>query len=407
MGSDAKRGGENRPSAFEDLIMKISEALSKGVVELHDVEIEADELEIILQPVVARAVAPAVERIERRLVELAKVVFEEVRLEFPGRVVEVKIGATRAEGGTRDKSIVLGGENLPPYFYIAGLEPAPHPPVFGGDVFDMKVPLPKAVRDVFGDALDNPIEWARVWINKFGAEAIDLHLISTDPTIKDTPPSESAKLVEDILQQVKVPIVVGGSGNPGKDVEVFKKVVDVAEGERIVLNSLNLDMDLKDICSYLSKKDVVVIDFAPMDLDKAREINRKVYDWIPRDRIILDLNTAGIGYGVEYGFTVNERARLAALIGDVELQHPFNVGAANAWSSREAWISMDPYWGPREIRGPLWETLTCVICLLVGADYFMLLHPTSMGVLKEIRDHLFAQPSPSIDRALEWVSAKL
>ncbi|MEM2234491.1 MAG: CO dehydrogenase/acetyl-CoA synthase subunit delta [Desulfurococcaceae archaeon] len=407
MNSETGKNGGNKPSAFEDLIAKISEALSKGVVELHDVEIEVDELEIILQPIVAKAIAPVTERIERRLVELAKVTFEEVKLEFPGRVVEVRMGATRAEGGTRDKSIVLGGENLPPYFYITGLEPAPHLPAFGGDIFDMRIPLPKAVRDVFGDALDNPIEWARVWVNKFGAEAIDVHLISTDPTIKDTPASESAKLIEDLLQQVKVPIVVGGSGNPKKDVEVFKKVVDVAEGERVVLNSLNLDMDLKDICQYLSKKDAVVINFAPMDLDKAREINRKVYDWIPRDRIMLDLNIAGIGYGIEYGFTVNERARLAALIGDVELQHPFNVGAANAWSAREAWISMDPYWGPREIRGPLWETLTCIICLLTGADYFMLLHPTSMGVLKDIRDYLFTEPNPSIDGALEWISAKL
>ncbi|MEM3990150.1 MAG: CO dehydrogenase/acetyl-CoA synthase subunit delta [Desulfurococcaceae archaeon] len=407
MNSETGKNGGNKPSAFEDLIAKISEALSKGVVELHDVEIEVDELEIILQPIVAKAIAPVTERIERRLVELAKVTFEEVKLEFPGRVVEVRMGATKAEGGTRDKSIVLGGENLPPYFYITGLEPAPHFHAFGGDIFDMGIPLTKAVRDVFGDALDNPIEWARVWVNKFGAEAIDVHLISTDPTIKDTPASESAKLIEDLLQQVKVPIVVGGSGNPKKDVEVFKKVVDVAEGERVVLNSLNLDMDLKDICQYLSKKDAVVINFAPMDLDKAREINRKVYDWIPRDRIMLDLNIAGIGYGIEYGFTVNERARLAALIGDVELQHPFNVGAANAWSAREAWISMDPYWGPREIRGPLWETLTCIICLLTGADYFMLLHPTSMGVLKDIRDYLFTEPNPSIDGALEWVSAKL
>ncbi|MEM1643864.1 MAG: hypothetical protein QXS70_05645, partial [Desulfurococcaceae archaeon] len=62
---------------------------------------------------------------------------------------------------------------------------------------------------------------------------------------------------------------------------------------------------------------------------------------------------------------------------------------------------------PREIRGPLWETLTCIICLLTGADYFMLLHPTSMGVLKDIRDYLFTEPNPSIDGALEWVSAKL
>jgi acetyl-CoA decarbonylase/synthase complex subunit delta len=209
------------------------------------------------------------------------------------------------------------------------------------------------------------------------------------------------------MQQVKVPIVVGGSGNPVKDVEVFKKISDVTEGERVVLNSLNLDMKLEDICKHISKKDTVVIDFSPMDLDKAREINRKVYDWIQKDRIILDLNIGGIGYGTEYGFTAMERARLAALIGDTELQHPFNVGASNAWGAREAWITMDPYWGPKEIRGPLWETLTCIICLLAGADYFMMLHPTTMKTLMELRESMFSQPKPQLEDSMKWLSSKL
>jgi len=421
-----------REASIYSLLAKISEALEKGVVELYNVEIEADELEIRFAtqtsqqlpiPIVvtppkaveeakpgvkaAYEVAKAVEVVAKKVVELSKIAFEEPKPQFSGRVVEVKLGASREEGGTRERTIVVGGHTMPAYYYIAGYRP-PHPPAFGGDVFDIKIGLPRAVKLAFGDALDNPVEWARIWVEKYGAEAVDIHLVSTDPTFKDAPPEEAVRTVDAILQAVKVPIVVGGSGNPEKDVKVFRRVVDAFPSEGLVLNSLNLDMKLEEVCPYIAKVNATVINFSPMDLDKAEQINRKTYEWIPRNRIILDLNIGGIGYGTEYGFTAMERARLSALLGNELLQHPFNVGAANAWVAREAWMTMDPYWGPKEIRGPLWETLTSLICLLAGADYYMLVHPLSVKVMKAVREYLFSEPKPSDpEKALDWLSKAL
>ncbi|MCS7110819.1 MAG: CO dehydrogenase/acetyl-CoA synthase subunit delta [Ignisphaera sp.] len=432
---DVKQESEaGKQAGIYSFLAKLAEALAEGIVELYNVEIEADELTVVLPekeaaipqipiPIVvqpprqaveakpevatATAIARTVEAVAKKLVELSKTVFEEPRPKYSGRVVEVRLGATKNEGGTREKVIVVGGHTAPPYFYLADYKPG-YPPAFGGDTFDMKIGLPRAIRQVFGDALDNPVEWARLWIDKFGAEAIDIHLVSTDPAIRDASPRDAVKTVDMLLQGIKVPIVVGGSGNPEKDVEVFRSIVEAYPNEGLVINSLNLDMKLEAICPYIAKSNAVVIDFSPMDLDKAEQINRKVYDWIPRNRIMLDLNIGGIGYGTEYGFTVMERARLSALIGNELLAHPFNVGAANAWGAREAWISMDPYWGPKEIRGPLWETLTCVLCLLAGADYFMILHPLTTKVLREMREHLFSEPRiTDPEKALQWLSSKL
>ncbi len=392
-----------RNKLVEVLGPKLMEALGKhGELILEDVEIEVDELELVLRP---GAIIPAIKPPIAKPTELLKTAFEKPKTEWTGKVVEVKLGATKSEGGTRDRVHIVGGETVPAFHLFASS--IPHPPVIAMDVFDMKIRLPRAIKMHFKDVMEDPAEWAKRCVEKYGAEMINLHLVSTDPFIKDTPPSEAAKVVEEVLQAVKVPICVGGSGDPVKDVEVFKKVADVAEGERIVINSLNLDMKLEEIASYLKDKDAVVIAFTPMDLDKARELNRKLYDYLPKERIMMDTNTAGIGYGLEYGFTVMERARLAALMGDKELQHPIVAGVTNAWAAREAWIKMDEYWGPREIRGPIWETITGLAALLAGADYFMMMHPFSIKTMKEIINYLMSSPLEIEESVPDWVSADL
>jgi acetyl-CoA decarbonylase/synthase complex subunit delta len=145
-----------------------------------------------------------------------------------------------------------------------------------------------------------------------------------------------------------------------------------------------------------------------MDLNHARELNRKLYEFLPKEQIIMDTTTAALGYGLEYAFTVMERARLSALMGDLELQHPLLSGTTNAWAAREAWMKMAPEWGPRELRGPLWETVTALTLLLAGVDVFMMMHPTAVKTLKEVVNKLTdgtTQARP--DTIAEWVKTRI
>ena len=92
--------------------------------------------------------------------------------------------------------------------------------------------------------MDNPGEWAKKNVEKFNADMITIHLISTDPLIKDTSPKDAAKTVEEVLQAVDVPIAIGGSGNPQKDPLVLAKAAEVSEGERCLLASASLNLDV-------------------------------------------------------------------------------------------------------------------------------------------------------------------
>jgi acetyl-CoA decarbonylase/synthase complex subunit delta len=142
-------------------------------------------------------------------------------------------------------------------------------------------------------------------------------------------------------------------------------------------------------------------------LNRAKELNRKLYDHVPQESILMDLTTAALGYGLEYSFTIHERARLAALMGDSELQHPVLAGTTNAWAAREAFLKLEPEWEPREIRGPLWETITALTLLLAGVDVFMMMHPDAIRTMKKLIDIFMRRGGAEPEKIANWVNARI
>jgi acetyl-CoA decarbonylase/synthase complex subunit delta len=166
-------------------------------------------------------------------------------------------------------------------------------------------------------------------------------------------------------------------------------------------------MDIEKSAKLIKQYGHVALAFSPMDLNQARELNRRLLEFLPKEQIIMDTTTAALGYGLDYAFTIMERARLAGLMGDPELQQPMSSGTTNAWAAREAWQKMDPQWGARELRGPLWETVTGLTLLLAGVDLFMMLHPAAVKTLRNTIKRL-TQKQGSLDtsKIANWVSAK-
>ena len=385
------------------LIAKLQE------VELQDFEMEVGDLEIWLQPgaVAGTIAAPPklAHPVRGKPTEIIQAGFIPPIETYPGKVVEVKLGGTKTEGGTRGKSLTIGGETTPAFYTFE--RPTPHPPVVSLDVFDMKVSLAKAVKMHVKEVMEDPAAWAKLAVDKFGADMVTVHLISVDPMLKNTSPNEAVKTVEAVAQAVDVPLMIGGCGDPVKDADVFEAVAEAFSGERFLINSITRDMDVARCANFAKKNGHVVLSFTPMDLNLARELNRKLYDFLPKEDIVMDLTTAALGYGLDYAFTNMERARLGALMGDPELVHPMSSGTTNAWAAREAWLEMAPEWEPRELRGPLWEVVTALTLALAGVDLFMMMHPAAVKTVKEIINQLTSGNSANSDKLAEWVSMKV
>lgn len=324
---------------------------------------------------------------------------------YPCKIAEVKIGATRSQGGTRGRTLKVGGETAPAFYSFDS--PMPHPPVIAVDIFDMKVSLPRAVKMHVKEVMEDPAEWAKLAVGKFKADLVTVHLVSTDPLIKDASPKEAAKTVEQVAQAVDVPLMIGGCGDSLKDTAVFKEIAETFAGERFLINSVTREMDVQKCAKFIKKNGHAVLSFTPMNLNLARELNRRLYEFMDKEDIIMDLTTAALGYGLDYAFTNMERARLSALTGDSELGYPMASGTTNAWAAREAWLEMSPQWEPRELRGPLWELTTAITLLLAGVDLFMMMHPAAVKTLKDTIDQLLKGSKGKTENLAEWAHMKL
>ena len=326
-----------------------------------------------------------------------------------GRIHEVRLGETKAGGGSRGRSLTIGGSDYPPF--VSADHPAAHTPIFALDVFDMEVPLPRVLMENVRDVVSDPAEWARMNVKKYGADMITVHLMSTDPLIRDSSPEAAARTVEEVLQAVDVPLIIGGCGDPRKDAQVFCKVSEVADCERLLLNSVTLGMTetkTLDVVARAAKEhNHAVLGFTGLELNKAKELNRRLYEYLPPEDIVMDLTTVALGYGLEYSFTIHERARHAALMGDTELQQPTISASTNAWAAREAWMKMDKKYGSRGLRGPLWETINALTLLLAGVDIFMMMHPAAIRTCKDMIRMFAEKDAPAPDGVSRWATMKI
>ncbi|MFW9925649.1 MAG: CO dehydrogenase/acetyl-CoA synthase subunit delta, partial [Candidatus Thorarchaeota archaeon] len=195
---------------------------------LENVTLEIDELKLALRPAVQQMARAATQQALALPKSLISSSFATPLGEYTQDIQEITLGATKGQGGTRGKTVTIGGHTAPAWDLFQA--PPKHPPIIAADVFDMPISLAKAVKTHYKEVLDDPAEWAKLVVDKFGADVVTLHLISTDRQLGDTSPNDAAKTIEEVLQAVKVPILIGSAGDPEKDGPVLAKAAEVCEG---------------------------------------------------------------------------------------------------------------------------------------------------------------------------------
>jgi acetyl-CoA decarbonylase/synthase complex subunit delta len=303
---------------------------------------------------------------------------------WAGQVREIVLGATQEEGGTRSKTITIGGETTLPFLDFEA--PMPNPPRIAVEIKDHKPSnWSPVLLEAWGDDVDDPAAWAKA-VEELDVDVLLLSISLNDSEGNETTAQQAASAVRQVLDATGLPLIVFGPGQMEKDIEILVAVAEEASGERITLGVCD-DKNYKTIVAAAMAHGHLVDARTAMDVNLAKQLNILISDvGLPLDRVVMDPTTAALGYGVEYGYSAMERLRLAALQGDGMTQQPMLVTPGEeAWRMKEAKVGEDvpEAWGDWEERAITWETLTATTLIHSGADIVVLRHPESVRRVKD------------------------
>ncbi len=313
--------------------------------------------------------------------------FEIPKINYTGSVKEITLGS----GGN---TVTVGGRDCFPFYLFEGN--MPNMPMIAMEIWDMEPEgWPEAAIEPFKDVISDPPAWAKKCVNEYGAKVIAVQLKSTDPNGEDRPVDEAADMAKKIVDAVDVPIVFWGTAVNEKDEQVLKKIAEVCEGKNLILSPVEEPIHKGVGASALGYKHIVVAS-TPIDVNLAKQLNILLGNLgVPDSQLLNDPTTGGLGYGIEYAYSVMERICQAGLTQeDDKLQIPMINNLGNEiWKCKEAGQSKEevPNMGEPARRAILMEAVGAVCYLLAGSDVLMLRHPESIKLTQEMIDDLTAE----------------
>ena len=312
-----------------------------------------------------------------------------VKERWTGQVLEITLGATAANGGSRSRTLTIGGETTWPYIFSEGTMPSR--PAVGIEILDKKpTDWSPLLMKAWGDVMNDPAEWAKAAEAK-GAEAILLRLGATQADDSPNTAANARATVRKVLDATGLPLIVYGPGQVDLDNDLLVAVAEEGKGERLVLG-LCEEKNYRTIVAAALANDQIVIASTAMDVNLAKQLNILVSDMgLPLQRILMDPTCAAVGYGIEYGYSVMERLRLAALAGDKMTQLPMIVTVGfEAWRQKESKVGegVPEAWGDWEKRAINWETCTAAALVESAANLLILRHPESVKRVHTMIDQL-------------------
>lgn len=297
---------------------------------------------------------------------------------IPQQTSTQTIGTADLGGGC-----VLGGENCFPFHAFEGT--TPHRVRFALEVTDTGIGhWAEIFPSVYGPVAADPVAWARLARDR-GADAIFLNLRGAHQDRENRSPAACAETVKAVAAAVALPLIIKADGADDKKNAVLEAAA-AAVGRPALLGSAE-EKNYRTLAAVAALHGHAVIAESPIDVNIAKQVNILLTQAnFPLARIVMDPLTGGLGYGLEYTYSVMERLRLQAFGGDPLVARPFLCFVGDeAWKVKEAKIEHAD-WGDRLERGVIWELATAWPLILAGANLVVLRHPESLRVLKSMTE---------------------
>jgi len=320
-----------------------------------------------------------------------------VNVEIPvekwsGTIRTITLGATAADGGTRSRTVTVGGQTTLPFLGFDGK--VPNRPVVAVEVRAVN-PVeewPEPLTKAWGAAMGDMAAWAKA-AETAGADIVSLQLTTVDSTGKRMTAAAARMALRAVLNATGLPVIVLGTGQAELDNDILVACAEEGVGERLVLGPCE-DKNYRTIVAAALAHGHLVTAKTPMDVNLSKQLSVLIHDMgLPMERILTDPTTGSLGYGIEYGYSVMERLRLAGLQGDSMTQQPMIVTPGEeAWRAKEARAGegVPATWGDWTTRAVNWEAMTAAALVESGADIVVMRHPEAVARVKKMIVELMA-----------------
>lgn len=304
-----------------------------------------------------------------------------VNEKYTGSVTEVVLGKG---------DYIAGGANGMPFLSFENTSKGR--PMIAGEVFDTLKDYPELAAEMFDGRQKDPVDWALMW-KEMGADIICVRLAGLDPERGDTTPEKAVELVRKISDATSLPVIVSGCGLLDIDTAAMALISESIKDTKLILCKVDED-EYKKMSTMAIAGGHAIIGFSNLDMNLAKQMNILLSDFgVKKENVLMDPLMAPLGMGLDYSYSVNERIRIAGLMGDQMLQAPIICDCTAAWDVADATSTDDPSLGDAKFRATWWEAMTAMSAMISGADIVIIRGPGAADMIMTYSDELRGDPN--------------
>jgi len=197
---------------------------------------------------------------------------------------------------------------------------------------------------------------------------------------------EAVSVLDEILPVIEKPLMIQGANNDDIDRILLPKLIEVLR-EPAIIASVN-DNTYKDIVPQVIDGNHILVLKSPIDINLAKELNILSKDiGLSLDNILIDTDIGGLGYGLEYGYSIMEKIKLEGLKGDEYLNMPI-ISFAGEESLKTKEAKSDAFsesWGDIKKRAAYFELTAVSAAMAAGADVLVVNYPPNIAVMRGLK----------------------
>lgn len=213
------------------------------------------------------------------------------------------------------------------------------------------------------------------------AQDIDCDVLSLKFNVESVEDiSEAKALLAKILPSISKPLMIHGSENEGIDKILLPELIKILERECII--SYASENTYKEIVPDIIKNGHYLVLKSPIDINLCKELNILAAELgLPLDKIIIDTDIGGLGYGLDYGYSIMEKIKLED---DEYLNMPMiSFAADESLKTKEAKSdTFSESWGNLQSRALMFEIASAAAVKAAGASIIVLHHPESIKAMR-------------------------